>query len=144
MRQYQHLLLDVAMCRGLRESVRPLTDGTSIAGGTIREFCERLYLAYYELERDPDLAAIDFAIDLDDVLLINHFVSAEDGDSAEALLAQTRMVLYEFKAKKPAVSLASSKDAALLFEFEADPSKEPEPPKDLPEKLEDATLVEEE
>lgn len=114
-RAFQQLKLSREDCGGLRESLRPLTpvlyDQTILI-----DLCERLYLAFYHLESDPDLATIDFAVTVEDLMLINHFVSAEEGGWAKGLLHQTRQALYELRSNKEAVRLASAQDTARLLD----------------------------
>lgn len=118
-RSYQHLRLNKDMCLGLREAVRPLIDpiGTGPDGSSrMEDFCARLYLAHYSLESDPDLEDVDFPIDQHEIMIINNFVSVEDGEWAKAVLHQTRQVLYELITGHEAVRLASSKDVHHLLD----------------------------
>lgn len=110
-RQFRHLRLSRDVCLGLREAIRPLS-GLRKA----HAFCVRLYLGFYRLESDPDLETVDLEVDEDDLMIINQFVSAEEGDWAKDVLHQTRQVLYELTTGREAVRLASSQDAAQLFE----------------------------
>lgn len=121
-RQFECLRLTVEHCAGLREAIRPLEE-TALDQDAVIELCLRLYATYYALEADPDLEAVHFPVDRTDILLINNFLSAEDGDWAKDLLHQTRQVLYELHTGKEAVRLASSEDTHKLFHdvaFEGD------------------------
>ncbi len=127
-RAYQHLRLDMVACLGLRESIRPGVQEDDDAAIRVEEFCRRLYLAFYSLEADPDLETIDFPLNPHEVMLINNFVSAEDGDWAKDILHQTRQVLYELTTGHEAVRLASSADSKLVIEgLTLDPDAEPQP-----------------
>lgn len=131
-RTFTQLRLTTEICLGLREAVRPFGDAKADTRLVI-DFCSRLYLAHYSLESDPDLEAVDFSISQDEVMLINNFVSVEDGDWAKDLLHQTRQVLYELVTGREAVRLASSEDAYGLFkDVTLDPDKkdEPNPPEE--------------
>ncbi len=114
-RQFECLRLTVEHCAGLREAIKPLAE-TVLEEQAAIEFCLRLYATYYALEADPDLEAVPFPIDRTDILLINTFLSAEDGDWAKDLLHQTRQVLYELTTGKAAIRLASSEDTHKLFQ----------------------------
>ena len=96
------------MCAGLREIIRPPVDSSST--NTVLGFCRRLYLSYYVLESDPDIDHTSFAANEEDLMIINHFVSSEDGEWAKDVLQQTRQVLYELATGEEAVQLAASKD----------------------------------
>jgi len=102
-------------CAGLREVVRPYNE-IELDPRIVEDFCERLYLAYYMLEADPDIEAVGFPISHDEVMVINHFVSAEDGGWSAELLHQTRQALYEQSTGKDAVRLASSEETHALFQ----------------------------
>ena len=114
-RQFQHLRLSREACLGLREAVRPFAD-THAETSQMVKLCIRLYLALYRLEADPDLETVDLRVDQDEVLIVNHFVSVEDGDWAKDILHQTRQALFELATGREAVRLASSEDAGKLFE----------------------------
>lgn len=123
-RTFQHLRLDMNTCLGLREAIRPgVQEDDDPTASRAGKFCCRLYLAFYSLEADPDLEAIDFPIQPSEVMIINNFVSAEDGDWAKDILHQTRQVLYELTTGHEAVRLASFADSKLT-EWPVDP----EPP----------------
>ncbi len=127
-RAYQQLRLDMATCFGLREAIRPGVQEEGGSASRVEEFCRRLYLAFYSLEADPDPKTIDFPLAPGEVMLINNFVSAEDGDWAKDVLHQTRQVLYEHTRGKEAVRLASSADSKLVLEgLTLDPDAAPEP-----------------
>jgi hypothetical protein len=134
-REYQHLRLSRDICLGLREAVRPLVDpaATFAAPSRVMDFCARLYLAHFSLESDPDLKDVDFPIDQDEVMIINNFVSTEDGEWAKDVLHQTRQVLYELITGREAVRLASHEDVQRLgvSELNLDPADEGAP--DQPE-----------
>ena len=133
-RVYQQLRLDMAMCLGLREAIRPGVQEDGDAASRVEEFCRRLYLAFYSLESDPDLDTIAFPMKAPEVMLINNFVSLEDGDWAKDILHQTRQVLYELTTGHEAVRLASSADSKLVLEgLTLDPDVEPEPEPDEPD-----------
>lgn len=126
-RAFTQLRLSREMCLGLREAIRPLAD-SAYSARRVAEFCTRLYLAHYSLESDPDLETVDFPIDQDEVMIINNFLSVEDGEWAKDILHQTRQVLYELISGREAVRLASSEDAQRLFEgLSLDPNEEAEP-----------------
>ncbi len=112
-REYRQLRLDMAMCASLREIIRPLLERSGPADD-VDGFCRRLYLTYYRFEADPDLTSTSFPVSEQDIMLINHFVSAEDGEWAADILHQTRQVLYEFDKGKPAVRLAANNDVERL------------------------------
>lgn len=114
-RQFLHLRLTMNHCAGLREAISPLEPG-ALEQPQIINFCARLYIAYYALEEDPDLEVIPFPTDHADIMLINNFLSAEDGDWAKDLLHQTRQVLFELYTGKEAVKLASAEDTHKLFQ----------------------------
>jgi len=139
-REYQHLLLDKLMCEGLREAIRPLVS-TSYSPRLVLDFCERLYLAFYSLESDPEKETVDFPIDLEELMVINNFLSSQDGDWAVALLHQTRQVVYELTMQKAAMKLAFSSDVEKLF---PDPTPEKPPELELTESSPDNTLDTEE
>ncbi len=127
-RSYQHLRMDMVTCCGLREAIRPGVQEDSDSTSRVEEFCRRLYLAFYSLEADPDLATVNFPLQSSEVMLINNFVSAEDGDWAKDILHQTRQVLYELTSGKEAVRLASSSDSKLVLDgLTLDPDVEPGP-----------------
>lgn len=112
-RAFTQLRLTRDICLGLREAIRPLND----PGGPpsrVADFCTRLYLAHYALEADPDLKDVDFPVDQAEIMIINNFVSAEDGEWAKDILHQTRQVLYELTTGHEAVRLASSEDVQRL------------------------------
>lgn len=133
-RSYQHLRLDIPACFGLREAIRPGVQEDRDTASRVEEFCRRLYLAFYALEADPDLATIAFPIGDAEVMLINNFVSAEDGDWAKDILHQTRQVLYELTTGHEAVRLASSADSKLVLDgLTLDPTVDPEPSVTEPE-----------
>ncbi len=111
-REYRQLCLSKAMCAGLREGIRPPIDRSGPPDG-VEDFCRRLYLAYYTFEADPDLDHASFAVNDDDLMIINHFVSSEDGDWAKDVLHQTRQVLYELDTGKVAVRLAANEDVTI-------------------------------
>jgi len=113
-RVFQHLRLSREACAGMREAIRPFASAGRSDDMVL--FCDRLYLAFYSLEADPDLESVDFPIDVDEVMLINNFVSAEEGDWAKDLLHQTRQALYEWRAGKDAVRLATSDETNRLLE----------------------------
>ena len=106
-RKFQCLLLTKAACQGMRELIRPFAvqEAVRSEGST---FCARLYAAFHSLESEPDLEAVDFAADELDIMNINNFVSAEDGDWSDDLLRQTRQVLYELTTGHEAVQLAAT------------------------------------
>ena len=125
-RQFQTLRLDKDMCVGLREAIRPGVQEDITHASRVEEFCRRLYLAHYSLEANPDLSMVDFAIESHEVMIINNFVSVEDGAWAKDVLHQTRQVLYELSTGHEAVRLASMKDVDQLFTgLSLDPDKEP-------------------
>ncbi len=127
-RAFQQLRLNEAACLGLREAIRPLVD-SRVPLGKVVDFCQRLYCAHYSLESDPDCEVADFPIDIDEIMIINNYVSSEDGEWAKDVLHQTRQVLYELTTGHEAVRLASSKDAKLLFEgVTLDPDEAIKPP----------------
>ncbi len=133
-RAYQQLRLDMAACFGLREAIRPGEHAEEESTSSVEDFCRRLYLAFYALEADPDLKTINFPLRAAEVMLINNFVSAEDGDWAKDILHQTRQVLYEHTSGKEAVLLASSSDSNLILDgMTLDPDAEPETETDGPE-----------
>ncbi len=107
-REYRQLYLSKEMCAGLREVIRPPVDSSSTS--TVLGFCRRLYLSYYAFESDPDIDHASFSANEEDLMIINHFVSSEDGDWAKDILQQTRQVLYELVTGEEAVQLAASKD----------------------------------
>ena len=107
-REYRQLYLSKEMCVGLREIIRPPVD--SLPNITVLGFCRRLYLSYYAFESDPDIDHASFAVSEDDLMIINHFVSSEDGEWAKDILHQTRQVLYELVTGEESVQLAASKD----------------------------------
>lgn len=126
-REYRQLRLDQAMCAGLREIIRPPIDRSGPPDG-VEGFCRRLYLAYYFFEADPDLDHASFAVNEADIMIINHFVSAEDGEWAKDVLHQTRQVLYELTTGKEAVRLAAAEDVErLVGEMTLDPDGAPPP-----------------
>jgi hypothetical protein len=138
-RAYKQLRLDMATCLGLREAIRPGEHVEDDSTSPVEDFCRRLYLALYSLEADPDLEAVDFPVRVCDVMIINNFVSAEDGDWAKDVLHQTRQVLYEHTSGKEAVRLASSKDSKLVLEgLTLDPDAAPETETAGPEEAEKA------
>lgn len=131
-REFKQLRLSKAMCAGLREVIRPPIDHPRTTEG-VEGFCRRLYLAYYTFEADPDLDNASFAVNEDDLMIINHFVSSEDGDWAKDVLHQTRQVLYELDTGKEAVRLAASDDVErLVGEMNLDPKGAPPPTDDEP------------
>ena len=101
-RLFQHLILNRTACQGLREAVRPFSDEDAPG------FCMKFYDVFYDLEADIDKETVDLSISIEDIMLINNFVSAEDGNWAKDVLHQTRQVLYELTTKKEAVQLAST------------------------------------
>lgn len=109
-RLFQHLLLNRAACQGLREAVRPFSDEDAL------EFCTKLYAVFYALEADDDKEIVDLYVTVGDVMLINNFVSAEDGDWAKDILHQTRQAFYELNTGKEAVRLASTENVQHLLE----------------------------
>jgi hypothetical protein len=124
-RAFKQLRLTLAMCGGLREAIRPLEE-TSHSPAAVVDFCRRLYLALYSLEADPELGAVDFPVSEDEIMIINNFLSAEDGDWAGQVLAQTRQVLFELTTGSESVLLASDKDvAAALDAVVLPPGKNP-------------------
>jgi hypothetical protein len=128
-RAFTQLWLTRDICIGLREAIRPFGESAYLPHGTVREFCIRLYRAHYSLEADPDREAVDFPVDHDEVLVINNFVSVEDGDWAKDVLHQTRQVLYELDTGHEAVRLASAEDVAQMFDgVTLDPDKKPTDP----------------
>ncbi|KKK71308.1 hypothetical protein LCGC14_2915200, partial [marine sediment metagenome] len=122
-RVFQHLRLNEAACLGLREAVRPFVGPADWPTRAVADFCERLYLAHFSLESDPDCQTVDFPVNQDEIMLINNFVSAEDGDWAKDILHQTRQVLYELTTQKNAMKLAFSSDVKKLFPEESVPTK---------------------
>lgn len=127
-RAFTQLRLTRDICIGLREAIRPFGDSAYLPHGAIREFCVRVYRAHYALEADSDLEAVDFPVDRDEVLVINNFVSVEDGDWAKDILHQTRQVLYELETGREAVRLASAEETQRLFDgVTLDPDKKDEP-----------------
>ncbi len=136
-RAYQQLRLDMNTCLGLREAIRPgVPEEGDSSTSLVEDFCRRLYLAHYSLEADPDLETINFPVGVCEVMLINNFVSAEDGDWAKDILHQTRQVLYEHTRGKEAVRLASSADSKLVLEgLTLDPDAVPEPEPEEPDEI---------
>lgn len=124
-REFRQLRLSKAMCAGLREVIRPPIDHPRTTEG-VNAFCRRLYLAYYAFEADPDLAHASFAVNEADLMIINHFVSSEDGEWAQDVLHQTRQVLYELDTGKDAVRLAASEDVHKLIGNTEQPSEQEE------------------
>ncbi len=121
-RQYRALRLTQQACLGLREAIRPLAE-TSHSPRLVVDFCRRLYLALHTLEADPDQEAADLALNEDEVMVINNFVSAEDGDWAADVLLQTRQVLFELVMGRAAVTLVSAEEAGKLFKDLAVPGQ---------------------
>ena len=111
-RQLKHLSLDRLICAGLREAIRPL-DPTEYPPSTMINFCQSLYLSYYSLEEDPDKPDISYEPSFDELMIINHFVSSEDGAWAKEILHQTRQVLFERETGREAVQLVSTKNHLL-------------------------------
>jgi hypothetical protein len=104
--------------------------GTGSDGASrVTDFCARLYLAHFSLEADPDLEDVDFLVDQDEIMIINNFVSVEDGEWAKDILHQTRQVLYELTTGHEAVRLASNADVQRLDlgEMSLDPADEGAP-----------------
>lgn len=125
-RAFLKLRLDKDMCIGLREAIRPGVQEDIAHSSRVEEFCRRLYLAHYSLEADPDMSMVDFVVEAHEIMIINNFVSVEDGAWAKDVLHQTRQVLYELNTGHEAVRLASSKDASQLLKgMTLDPDKEP-------------------
>lgn len=122
-RQLRSLKLDRVACAGLREAVRPYS-----AQPYSINFCVRLYRCYYLLEADPDLEVAHLEMLPNDILLINQFLSAEDGNWAKEVLHQTRQALYELDTGKEAVRLASHEEVEKLLT--SDPSLEGTEPTD--------------
>lgn len=119
-RVFGQLRLTRDMCAGLRETVRPFRQVDR--DETAAPFCDRLYAAYYALEADVDLGAVDFPVDAGDVMLINDCVSAEEGDWARDVLHQTRQALHELRTGKHAVRLAPADETdKLLVGLHLDP-----------------------
>lgn len=112
-REFGHLRLDKTTCAGLREIIRPPLDRSGPPDG-VTEFCRRLYRTYYSFEADPDLATAIFPVNDEDLMILNHFLSAEDGEWAADILHQTRQVLYEMETGKAAVRLAANEDVERL------------------------------
>ncbi len=112
-RQFKQLRLDKAMCAGLREIIRPSLDREGPPDG-VEGFCRRLYRTYYSFEADPDLVTTSFPVNDEDLMIINHFLSTEDGEWAADILHQTRQVLYEMETGKAAVRLAANEDVERL------------------------------
>ena len=114
-RLFQHLLLNKVACQGLREAIRPLAHTESILYDSLR-FCKNLYAVFYTLESAADLETVDLRITVEDIMLINNFVSVEDGAWAKDILSQTRQVFYELQTGKDATSLISAADTEHLLE----------------------------
>ena len=130
-RVFQHLRLNEAACLGLREAVRPFVGPADWPTRAVADFCERLYLAHFSLESDPDCQTVDFPVNQDEIMLINNFVSGEDGEWAKDVLHQTRQVLYELTSGKPAIRLASVAEAKSVYadlNMTLDPDKAARPP----------------
>ena len=121
-RKFQHVCLTLVLCQGLREAIRPLIGSSHSIPLTV-DFCKRLYLAFYSLDADPELTTVAFPLNEEEIMLINNFVSAEDGDWAKDILHQTRQVLYELTTQKNAMKLAFSSDVKKLFPEESVPTK---------------------
>lgn len=122
-REFKHLRFSKAMCAGLREIIRPSLDRSGPPDG-VEGFCRRLYRTYYSFEADPDLTSTSFSVNYEDLMIINHFLSSEDGEWAAEILHQTRQVLYEMETGKAAVRLAANKDVErLVGEMSLDPNK---------------------
>ena len=105
------MLLTRTQAEILREAIRPLTTG-------MRMFCEKLYRVMYAFDVYPDLEYVHLRMDKDDVLIINHFVSAADGEEAMDLLVQTRHVLFELEEGVEAVVFASREDMDRIMSAE--------------------------
>jgi hypothetical protein len=125
-RLFEHVRLTRESCAGLREVMRPFARMDSV-DNTV-QFCERLYAAFYSLEADPDKEVFDFRVSPEDVMLINNFVSAEDGDWAADLLHQSRQALHELRTGTEAVRLAPSEQTSRLL---AGIHLDPDEPKSL-------------
>lgn len=113
-RRFQSIWLTRPSCLGLREAIRPLAE-TSHSPRLVVDFCRRLYLALHSLEADPDREAADLSLSEDEVMVINNFVSAQDGDWAADVLLQTRQVLFELTTGREAIQLVSAEEAEKLF-----------------------------
>lgn len=113
-RQFQCLRLSRTICEGLREAIRPFA--STGRHDDLVVFDTRLYLAFFSLEADPDLEEVDFPVSVDEVMIINNFVSSEEGEWAKDVLHQTRQALYELTTGKEAVRLATSEQTNRLLE----------------------------
>jgi hypothetical protein len=121
-RVFESLRLTRDMCAGLREAIRPFKPVDR--DETAAPFCDRLYAAFYVLEADADLEAVDFLVDAGDIMLINDCVSAEEGDWAKDVLHQTRQALHELRTGKHAVRLAPADSTdKLLAGLHLDPDE---------------------
>ncbi len=121
-RAFCSLRLTQQACLGLREAIRPLGD-IAYSQTVVVDFCRRLYLALHVLEADPDLEAVDFLLSEEEIMVINNFLSAEDGDWAGDVLLQTRQVLFELTTGREAVVLASNAAKQKLFQDLATPGE---------------------
>ncbi len=121
-RAFCSLRLTQQACLGLREAIRPLGD-IAYSQTVVVDFCRRLYLALRTLEADPELEAVDLLISEEEIMVINNFLSAEDGAWAGDVLLQTRQALFELTTGRDAVVLVSREEKQKLFEDLATPGE---------------------
>ena len=110
-REFRKMLLTRNQVEILREAVKPLTPG-------MLQFCEQLYRVMYSFDVYQDLEYVQFAMNKEHILIINHFVSSADGEEAQDILKQTRATMFELERGIEAIVLASVEEMDKILSAE--------------------------
>ena len=84
---------------GLREAIRPLSMPPSAPFDPMAQvrLHERILLLLVAFDTSSDREPRPLALEREDVIIINQFLSEQDGDWAKDVLMQTRRALYELR-----------------------------------------------
>jgi hypothetical protein len=115
MRSFACIELTLQQALLLRETIRPLDVHVTYHGSMLISFCERLY-ALILLMETRHFPESNLLLTHADVMLVNHFLGAEDFKGAADVLAQSRAALGEILSGKPTVYLARTEDMEKLMQ----------------------------
>lgn len=99
-REFAHIELSGQDLLHLRDAVKPLSDCKPYDPACMLAFCRKVYYALLK-QREEKRTYISMPLTVTDVMLLNHFLSTEDGLWALSLLEQTWHVLYELEHDQP-------------------------------------------
>jgi hypothetical protein len=83
---------------GLREAIRPLgmPPGSPIEAGLLIALHEKILMVLVDFDTS-NATVLELELTREDVLLINQFLSQQDGDWAAAILRMARRALHELR-----------------------------------------------